>query len=321
MILSNSSQPTTSATTLLSRFQSFARFIDYLKIDFPHALPPSRRLSKIESMIVGFKSTLCKEKTFHQKILMSKNRKQLQLSLECLAEWRVKRKNTVILNEINEFPNNLELSIQKYKRFRDFFIPELLIANAQRSGVIQGVTIGEVESARIFVTPEGLHRLLIANHKTGNYQSAALFLYPDVFDGLYIFVNQVLPELPVYSTTNSRLNEESLVFQTWNGSPFSSSLVGIRFRKRLAVMDIHFKGTVTDLRKAAATLTGMHCPRLQEMMSGFMCHTSEVQRKHYRVSMGHYGLTEAFYALEKCNQIRLIRTTLNIPITYRQIFL
>ena len=64
-------------------------------------------------------------------------------------------------------------------------------------------------------------------------------------------------------------------------------------------MDIIFKDTVTDLKKAAATLTGTHCRRLQEMMSGFMCHMSEVQRKHYRVSVGHYGLTEAFYALEK----------------------
>ena len=118
----------------------------------------------------------------------------------------------MIFNEINEFPNNLEFSIQKYKRFHDFFILELLKPNAQRSGVVQDVTIGEVESARIFVTPEGLHRLLIANHKTGNYQSADLFLYPDVFDGLYLLVYKVLPEFPVYSTKNSSLNEESLVF-------------------------------------------------------------------------------------------------------------
>ena len=166
-ILSNNSQLNITATTLLSRFQSFGRFIDYLKIDFSHALPPSRILLKIESMIVGFKSTLCKERTSHQKTLMSKNRQQLQLSLECLAQWRVKRKDTSILNEINEFTNCLELSIEQYKRFRDFLIPELLIPNAQRSGVIQGVMIEEVKSARIFVTPDGLHRL--SNHKTGNF--------------------------------------------------------------------------------------------------------------------------------------------------------
>ena len=298
-ILSNNSQLNITATTLLSRFQSFGRFIDYLKIDFSHALPPSRILLKIESMIVGFKSTLCKERTSHQKTLMSKNRQQLQLSLECLAQWRVKRKDTSILNEINEFTNCLELSIEQYKRFRDFLIPELLIPNAQRSEVIQGVMIEEVKSARIFVTPDGLHRLMVSNHKTGNFQSAALFLYPEVFDGLYLFVTEVLPKLPIYSSNNATLDDESLVFQTWNGSAFSSSLVGIRFRKRLANMGIPFNGTVTDLRKAAGTLTGIHYPRLQELMSGFMCHTSEVQRKHYRVTMGHYGLTKAFNALEK----------------------
>ena len=299
MILSNNSQLNITATTLLSRFQSFGRFINYLKIDFPHALPPSRILLKIESMIVGFKSTLCKERTSYQKTLMSKNRQQLQLSLECLSQWRVKRKNTSILNEINEFTDCSELSIEQYKRFRDFFIPELLIPNAQRSGVIQGVMIEEVESAEIFVTPDGLHRLMVSNHKTGNFQSAALFLYPEVFDGLYRFVTEVLPKLPNYSSNNASLDGASLVFQTWSGSAFTSSLVGIRFRKRLANMGIPFNGTVTDLRKAAATLTGIHYPRLQELMSGFMCHTSEVQRKHYQVSMGHYGLTKAFNSLEK----------------------
>ena len=188
-------------------------------------------------------------------------------------------------------------------RFRDLFIPELLIPNAQRTGVIQGIMIEEVESAEIFVTPDGLHRLMVSNHKTGNLQT--LFLYPEVFDGLYRFVTEVLLNcqiilqiMLVWMVHHWFFNlERFCIYQlvSWNPTP-----------KSLANMEIPFNGTVTDLRKAAATLTGIHYPRVHELMSEFMCHASEVQRKHYQVSTGHYGLTKAFNAFEKMQSVPFV---------------
>ena len=289
-----------SSTTLLSRLQAFGQFIKYLKIDFPHALPTNCALYKIESMITGIKTTLRKERNSHQKSLMSKTRRNMQHSINCLSEWRSRRGDTIDLNQIRKFRENdqISLTIKDYKRFRDFFIPELIIPNAQRSGVIQGAIIDEVLYARNSVTPEGLHRLMIAEHKTGSTQSATLFLYPDVFQGLDTFVSCILPKMNIYQSNELALTKNSLIFQTWNGSPLSSSLVGIRFRRALSGIGIQFNGTITDLRKAAATLTGIHYPEMQDMMSSFMCHSSAVHHKHYRVSMGHYGMTKPFFALE-----------------------
>ena len=96
-----------------------------------------------------------------------------------------------------------------------------------------------------------------------------------------------------------------MVIQKRSRSEFS--LIGIRFQKRFANMAIPFKGTVIDLRKAAATLTVMHYPSLQELMSRFICQTSKVQRKHYQVSMGHYGLAKAFNALGKMQSYPFVK--------------
>ena len=292
-----------SPATLLSRLQAFGHFIYYLKIDFPDVLPSSRKLLKIESMISGVKTSLCKERNSRNRSLMQKTRRNFTTSLQCLKEWRSKRDSSNIqaIAQINDFVINkdVELTIQFYKIFRDFFIPELVIPNAQRSGVILGLIIDEVLSAKDNITREGLHRLTIANHKTGNLQFATLFLYPEIFQSLFTFVSNILPKMPCYSSGNLTLDNNSSVFQTWKGSPFTSSLVGIRFRRALSNMGISYNGTITDLRKTAATLTGIHYPEIHDIMSSFMCHSGSVHSRHYKVPISHDGLTKPFFALEK----------------------
>ena len=105
--------------------------------------------------------------------------------------------------------------------------------------------------------------------------------------------------MDIYESNSLVLRKTSLVFQTWSGARLSSSAVGVRFRGAFCQMGISYSGTITDLRKAAATLTGIYYPELHEKMSNFMCHRSTVHHKHYRILMGHYGLTKPFLALEK----------------------
>ena len=70
---------------------------------------------------------------------MSKTRRNMQHSINCLSEWRSKTGDTIVLNQIRKFRENDQVSLtnKDCKRFWDFFIPELIIPNAQRSGVIQ----------------------------------------------------------------------------------------------------------------------------------------------------------------------------------------
>ena len=71
------------------------------------------------------------------------------------------------------------------------------------------------------------------------------------------------------------------------------------FRKALAKMEIVYPGTITDLRKASATLTGKFCPQMHDVMSLFMGHSRNTHENNYRIHLGHDGLINAFMALEK----------------------
>ena len=86
---------------------------------------------------------------------------------------------------------------------------------------------------------------------------------------------------------------------TYTGRPFESSQVTPILRDYLERMGLYFKGTISDIRKAAATLTGKHDPNLHELMAQYLCHSRKAHDRYYRVQLGHQGLTHAFSSLKK----------------------
>ena len=62
-------------------------------------------------------------------------------------------------------------------------------------------------------------------------------------------------------------------------------------RKFLLTMGIEFNGTITDFRKAAATLTGKLNPNLHETMAIFLGHSRKAHDRYYRIQYGHDGLS------------------------------
>ena len=63
-------------------------------------------------------------------------------------------------------------------------------------------------------------------------------------------------------------------------------------------LDISYRGTITDFRRAAATLTGKRSPALSEIMAQFMGHSRRVHDRHYRIQYGINGLLGAYKQLE-----------------------
>ena len=120
-----------------------------------------------------------------------------------------------------------------------------------------------------------------------------MFVYPDIYLALHIFSQGILPKLAIYSNSKSGLTEETL-----NGDAILSSRVTPLLRHYLLSLSIRFCGTITDLRKAAATLTGKFAPDLHELMALFLCHSRKTHDKYYRIHLGHDGLSQAFEKLE-----------------------
>ncbi|KAI6646943.1 hypothetical protein LOD99_9037 [Oopsacas minuta] len=181
---------------------------------------------------------------------------------------------------------------------RNYLICEIIIPNAQRAGIISGMLIQEVEEARSLDDSEHL-QIHVANHKTGHIQCASIFLYSSTFRALKIFTQIILPKLEIYSSGKSNLGPYSPVFQIFEGKNVESSLVTPFIRRCLKDMEIQYFGTVTDFRRAAASLTGRHKPHLVEAMSLFLGHSRRAHDKYYRIQFGHFGLIDAFIELEK----------------------
>ena len=72
----------------------------------------------------------------------------------------------------------------------------------------------------------------------------------------------------------------------------------LHYGAHLLHIGIHFSGTITDLRKAAETLTGKLAPNLHELMALFLCHSPKTHDEYYRIHLGHDGFSEAFEKLE-----------------------
>ena len=286
--------------TVHSRVRSFRRFLEYLCGCDSNLIPKETEIRRIHTMIDGVEKSLLRKRDSRMKIVMARNRDCYSQTLEVLKMWRKERVMSNQLNLIKLIHNNPNLSIGKesYAKMRNFLICECIIPNGQRSGVISGMLVQEVISARNQKTARGHHRIMVAQHKTGSIQCATLFVYPNVYRALKLFVQSVLPRLPVYLSKSAQLSGTSPLFQTITGNAIATSLVTPYVRSALEEMGIAYSGTITDFRRAAATLTGQQMPSLTDKMAQFLGHSRRVHEKHYRVQYGHFGLIEAFLQLE-----------------------
>ena len=295
-ILSEESKSGKTLITIHSRVKSYERFILFLKSVDSALLPKTQELDQLSFMIGGVSKSLLRERNNRQKIVMSNNRKRYNHAAEVLQMWREKRHLNSIIDSFDDFSSQPDalLTKEKFRRFRDFLITEILLSNGQRSGVISGMLVEEILEGVKHITPEGHHKIMVSNHKTGTQQLAALFIYNNIFQKLLIFVKDVLPRVVLKNQVPS-----IHVFQTFSGNPITSCVVTQIVRSGLLDLRVTYLGTVNDFRRAAATLTGKFNPNLSEKMALFMGHSRRVHDKHYRVQLGHDGLVDAFNTLEK----------------------
>ena len=306
LYISNELSSGKSPSTIQSRLYSIKRFLDYMKSHFPSNLPDDTVIDNLTYLIKGAGTSLSKRKKKRQQRIISDTRRKFPNTIHALNQWREKRNFDSTLNLFPKYSDDItaELFEADYSMMRDFLIVELLIPNGQRPGVIHGVIVDEIKEAITSVTKEGYHKLIVSNHKTGYVHGATMFIYSQIFSCLTIFIENILPKLPIYATNVSRLTGNSSVFQTFSGQTLLSCRVTPILRTYLSRMGIQFSGTVTDLRKAAATLTGKYSPNLHELMALFLCHSVRAHDKYYRIQVEHDGLTEAFNSLERFHTLR-----------------
>ena len=101
------------------------------------------------------------------------NSLQKNCSLESLHQHCIQNCNHFCVSSIS-------LTQEIYTLIGDYLIVELIIPNAQRPGIIQGVTIDEAIRVKHDIICESYHRLMVSSHKTGYVQSGTIFIYKEV---------------------------------------------------------------------------------------------------------------------------------------------
>ena len=288
-----------SPITVHAKLRSFRRYIDYLSTSNRKLLPSSKNLEILNSMLKGVEKSLLRERRKCMKKLMSKNRINYDHTINVLKRWRQLRITNNPLELVDLIcDSHSNIIRQDYDAIRNYFITELVIPNGQRAGIIPGINIQEVKKAENEISKEGYHKIMIAEHKTGHLNPATIFVYPEVFSRLFKFVTNILPRIPAFSQNQSPVDESNKVFICFNGSPITSSDVTPLLRGYLKTIGLVFRGTITDFRRASATLTGQFIPHLSENMAQFLGHSRRVHDGHYRMTLGHFGLSEIFKQLE-----------------------
>ena len=189
-----------------------------------------------------------------------------------------------------------------FRQLRNYLIVEIVLANAQRSGIIEGMLIKEVLNARNNTNTDNLHYIYVENHKTGSIQPAIIYLENEIYNYLVTFITRVIPLLP--SIKQSRTRNHCHVFQTWTSDRLRTSTISSCMRAGLKLFGIEDpKGCPTNFRKAASTLISMHKPTMQEPLSQFMCHARSTTERHYRHHMSHRGLSSVFTELARCQAL------------------
>ena len=294
------SSATCSPSTLYCRLRVYERFINFLRMQIPSFLPSLEHLKVIEVMLSNLKEAIGKDRHLRSKHTMTVSRERMPLSFDVLRSWRSARafvevkEYFLLLHEKN---NNLTESL--FRQLRNYLIVEIILANAQRSGIIEGMLIKEVLKAKSNVTGDRLHYLYVENHKTGCLQPAIIYLEAEIYNFLFTLVTIVIPLLPCIE--RSRTDANCHVFQTWTSDRLRTSTISNCLRIGLKLFGIDDpKGCPTNYRKAASTLISMHKPAMQESLSQFMCHSRSTTERHYRHHMSHRGLSSVFNDLAHC---------------------
>ena len=298
------SSATCSPSTTYGRLRVYERCVHFLRMELPSFLPSSENMSRIESMQTNLKEALGKDRNMRSKSTMAASRERMPKSLEVLREWRLNRRDINMKSMITMIVENPSyLNESNFVKLRNYLIVEILLSNAQRSGIIEGMLVEEVLKAEHNQNWEGLHHMYIKNHITGYIQPAIIYLDADVYQSLFRYVTIILPLLP--TTGHQRHGNDRNVFQTWHSYTLVASNVGSCLRAGLELYGISDpNGCPTDYRKAASTLISIQNPSMQESLSQFMCHARATTERHYRLHMSHIGLSTVFTELARCQTLQ-----------------
>ncbi|CAB4032290.1 Neurofilament medium polypeptide [Paramuricea clavata] len=160
---------------------------------------------------------------------------------------------------------------QSYTLVRDFLFTQIFIDNANRPGVLAGMTIDEYKR---MTKQDDSYIITVLKHKTSHVHGPArLVLSSKLKSWLSVFVEVMRPQIASATCGN--------VFLTWSGKGMISGHITKAVQSVFKKSGINVKVTSTSFRKAAVTAVHSGKPTFSGKLARHMAHSETTAKKYY----------------------------------------
>jgi len=169
-----------------------------------------------------------------------------------------------------------DVSMMEYVQVRDFLLLQIILSNANRSGVLANLTLEQFNGAQ-FV--DGSYVLSVSQHKTAfMYGPAKIVLTPMLYSWMSLFVKYVRSQITKRATGNAMY-----LFLSWTGEPFESGGITRAIQSAWKKAGLGTEISCTTMRKSAVSSIHQMYPQEKSNLADLMCHTVQTAGKSYRL--------------------------------------
>ena len=176
-----------------------------------------------------------------------------------------------IIGEHSDTTRTTAVTQQSYTLVQNFLFTQIFIENANRPGVLAGMTI---EEYRRMTKQDEYYIITVMKHKTAYVHGPVrIVLNSRLRSWLSVFVDIMRPQITSATCGN--------VFLSWNGKEMYSGHITRAVQSVFKKSGMDVKVTSTSFRKAAVTAVHSGNPALSGKLAQHMSHSESTAKKYY----------------------------------------
>ena len=181
------------------------------------------------------------------------------------------REAVKIIGKHSDTSQTTVVTQQSYTLVRDFLFTQIFIDNANRPGVLAGMTIDEYKR---MTKQDDSYIITVLKHKTSHVHGPArIVLSSKLKSWLSVFVEVMRPQIASATCGN--------VFLTWSAKGMISGHITKAVQSVFKKSGINVKVTSTSFRKAAVTAVHSGKPTFSGKLARHMAHSETTAKKYY----------------------------------------
>jgi site-specific recombinase XerD len=177
-----------------------------------------------------------------------------------------------------------------YVLIRDFLLTQIIITNANRSGVLSNMTVDEFRAARKI---DDSYVVSVRTHKTASVHGpATVVLSLTLFNWINVFLEHVRCQVATRVSDKTRF-----LFLSWNSEKMESGQITRAVQSVWRKAGLGTDITCTLMRKSAVSAIHQKNPNDKDKLADLMGHTTQTASKCYRLVQKQHSSVAASHIL------------------------